>query len=60
MSNNVKKLYEEVKFIKPKTLYSNIEERLDKVTSAYLKNLEESYDRLLGKDTLMVFKELNK
>jgi len=60
MKSKVKQLWNDVKDYHELTLQDNIKERLNKTLNRYLDDLDSSSDRLLGKKTKTVYKELSK
>lgn len=60
MKSKVEKLFEEVNNYSERSLIDNINERLNKTLARYLEDLEYSSERLRGKKTHIVYKELSK
>ena len=59
--NNIRKIYNEICELKPKTLVSSISERLDNILTIYIEELEETETELLGKNSgYNIYKELSK
>jgi len=60
MKHKVEKIMEDVNSYSEVTIADNIKERLSKVLSRYLEDLESSSDRLRGKKSHVIYKRLNK
>lgn len=60
MKSKVQILWDDVKDYQELELSDNIKDRLDKVLSRYVEDLDRSSDRLLSKKTRIVYKELSK
>ena len=60
MKSKVEKLFEEVNNYSERSIIDNINERLNKTLARYLEDLEYSSERLRGKKTYIVYKELSK
>lgn len=60
MKRKVQQLWDDVKDYQDLTIADNIKDRLQKTLTRYLEDLESSSDRLRGKKTRTVYKELSK
>jgi len=60
MKRKVQQLWDDIKDYQDLTIADNIKDRLQKTLTRYLEDLESSSDRLRGKKTRTVYKELSK
>lgn len=60
MKRKVQQLWDDVKDYQDLTIADNIKDRLQRTLTRYLEDLESSSDRLRGKKTRTVYKELSK
>lgn len=60
MRTKIERLYDEVCQYDNLTFKDNIENRLNKVLSKYISDLDDASDRVLGKKISTVYKELNR
>lgn len=60
MKRKVQQLWDDIKDYQDLTIADNIKDRLQKTLTRYLEDLERSSDRLRGKKTRTVYKELSK
>ena len=60
MKRKVQQLWDDIKDYHDLTIADNIKDRLQKTLTRYLEDLESSSDRLRGKKTRTVYKELSK
>lgn len=60
MKRKVQQLWDDIKDYQDLTIADNIKDRLQKTLTRYLEDLESSSDRLRGKRTRTVYKELSK
>ena len=60
MKRKVQQLWDDMKDYQDLTIADNIKDRLQKTLTRYLEDLESSSDRLRGKRTRTVYKELSK
>ena len=60
MKSKVQQLWDDVKDYQDLTIADNIKDRLQRTLTRYLEDLESSSDRLRGKKTRTVYKELSK
>lgn len=60
MKRKVQQLWDDVKDYQDLTIADNIKDRLQRTLTRYLEDLESSSDRLRGKKTRIVYKELSK
>ena len=60
MKRKVQQLWDDVKDYQDLTIADNIKDRLQKTLTRYLEDLESSSDRLRGKKSRTVYKELSK
>lgn len=60
MRTKIERLYDEVCQYDSLTFKDNIEDRLNKVLSKYISDLDDASDRVLGKKISTVYKELNR
>lgn len=60
MKRKVQQLWDDIKDYQDLTIVDNIKDRLQKTLTRYIEDLESSSDRLRGKKTRTVYKELSK
>ena len=60
MKSKVERIWEDVNKYSETTIYDNVRERLQKTLMRYLEDIDNSSERLLGKKTHVVYKEINR